>query len=86
MLALAVTPAFAQQVSPSTSSRPASASEKEDEPIVLSPFDVNADADVGYLASTAQSGTRLRTDLKDIASSISVVTKDFMNDIFFNDM
>jgi outer membrane receptor for ferric coprogen and ferric-rhodotorulic acid len=47
---------------------------------------VNAEADTGYLASTAQSGTRLRTELKDIASSISVVTKDFMNDIGATDL
>jgi hypothetical protein len=84
-MALAVTPAFSQQASPA-SSPAASGTEKEDEPVVLSPFDVNADADVGYLASTAQSGTRLRTDLKDIASSISVVTKDFMNDIGATDL
>lgn len=58
----------------------------DDETLVLSPFEVNADADSGYLASTAQSGTRLRTDLKDIASSISVVTKDFMNDIGATDL
>jgi outer membrane receptor protein involved in Fe transport len=54
--------------------------------IVLSPFEVRGDADTGYLASTAQSGTRLRTDLKDIASSISVVTKDFMDDIGAKDL
>jgi outer membrane receptor protein involved in Fe transport len=58
----------------------------DEETVILSPFEVNADADTGYLASTAQSGTRLRTDLKDIASSISVVTKDFMNDIGATDL
>ncbi len=77
---LLITPAFAQ-----TSVNP-SAQEDDDEPVVLSPFEVNADEDRGYLASTAQSGTRLRTDLKDIASSISVVTKVFMNDIGAKDL
>lgn len=58
----------------------------EDEPITMSPFEVRADLDTGYLASTAQSGTRLRTELKDVASSIQVVTKDFLNDIGAKDL
>ncbi len=57
-----------------------------DDTVLMSPFQVDAENDTGYLASTAQSGTRLRTDLKDIASSISVVTKDFMNDIGATDL
>lgn len=52
-----------------------------DDAVMLSPFEVRSDTDNGYLATSAQSGTRLRTDLKDIAASVSVVTKDFMNDI-----
>lgn len=64
----------------------ASSTPPPDDAVVLSPFQVNAEADTGYLASTAQSGTRLRTDLKDIASSISVVTKDFMNDVGATDL
>lgn len=58
----------------------------EEDPVVLSPFEVMAEQDRGYLASTAQSGTRLRTELKDVASSISVITKDFMNDIGAKDL
>src|SRR4051812_48484641 len=52
-----------------------------EETLQLSPFEVRADTDNGYLATSAQSGTRLRSELKDIAASVSVVTKDFMNDI-----
>ncbi len=74
-------PALAQ-----TASSPVRPPAPPEETLVLSPFQVNADADNGYLASSAQSGTRLRTDLKDIASSISVVTKDFMNDIGAKDL
>src|SRR5262245_49876789 len=51
---------------------------------ILSPFEVTAAQDSGYLAGTVQSGTRLRMDLKDAAASISVVTKDFMNDVGAN--
>lgn len=57
-----------------------------EEALVMSPFEVSSERDTGYLASTAQSGTRLRTDLRDIASSISVVTKDFMNDVGAKDL
>src|SRR5688500_3068975 len=55
-------------------------------PLVLSPFEVVSEQDTGYLATSAQSGTRLPTELKDIASSISVITKDFMNDIGAKDL
>lgn len=52
-----------------------------DQAVLLSPFEVREAEDQGYLATSAQSGTRLRSELKDIAASVSVVTKDFMNDI-----
>jgi hypothetical protein len=52
-----------------------------DEPLILSPFEVREAEDQGYLATSAQSGTRLRSELKDIAAAVTVVTKDFMNDI-----
>lgn len=81
LLSSAITLAgFAQATPPPSSPPPA------DDALVLSPFEVRADLDTGYLATSAQSGTRLRTDLKDIASSISVVTKDFMNDIGAKDL
>jgi outer membrane receptor protein involved in Fe transport len=54
--------------------------------VALSPFEVNADQDTGYLPSGVQSGTRLRTELKDVAASISVVTKDFLQDIAATDL
>jgi outer membrane receptor protein involved in Fe transport len=63
----------------------AAAPADEEDLLVLSPFEVKSE-EAGYLASTAQSGTRLRTDLQDIASSISVVTKTFMNDVGANDL
>src|SRR5689334_11444566 len=59
----------------------APASTSADDTVVLSPFEVRNEDDQGYLATSAQSGTRLRSELKDIAASVSVVTKDFMNDI-----
>ncbi|MDQ8201959.1 TonB-dependent receptor plug domain-containing protein [Pelagicoccus sp. SDUM812003] len=52
----------------------------EDEIFELSPFEVTADDSAGYRATASLAGTRIKTDLKDIASSISVVTKDFLKD------
>ncbi len=52
------------------------------EPAVeLSPFVINASDDTGYLATETLSGTRLRTEAKDVASAMTIVTTEFMNDI-----
>ncbi|MFT3780820.1 MAG: TonB-dependent receptor [Nibricoccus sp.] len=56
-------------------------SKQDDELIVLSPFEVSTQTDKGYQASETLAGTRIRTDLKDVGSAISVYTKDFMRDI-----
>ena len=54
----------------------------EDEDLFdLSPFEVTADQDVGYMAANTLAGTRLRTDLRDVGSAISVYTEEFLNDI-----
>src|SRR5688572_19532314 len=60
---------------------PANSSRSSDEAVVLSPFEVREAEDQGYLATSAQSDTRLRSELKDIAAAVTVVTKDCMNDI-----
>lgn len=57
----------------------------EDEEVVeLSPFTVTADNSKGYTATSSLSGTRLNTDLKDIGSSITEMTVDFLKDIGAN--
>jgi outer membrane receptor protein involved in Fe transport len=53
----------------------------KDDAVQLSPFEVAAGKDNGYAASSTLAGTRLRTDLRDVAASITVVTKQFMDDI-----
>jgi outer membrane receptor protein involved in Fe transport len=68
-----------------TSSAKASAGEPNGEAIVLSPFVVTAEEDTGYQATSTLAGTRLRSNLKDIAASISVVTKDLMHDANITD-
>ncbi|MDP3073013.1 MAG: hypothetical protein Q8N18_22155 [Opitutaceae bacterium] len=48
--------------------------------IVLSPFEVSEKLTVGYLANDTLAGTRINTKLKDVANSVQVVTKEFLED------
>ncbi len=58
----------------------AAPSPAKDEVVELSPFQVSSGDDKGYSASSSLSGTRLNSRLEDIASSISVVTKQQLLD------
>jgi len=53
----------------------------ESELVVLSPFEVNTSQDSGYLAGSSTLGGRLNTELKNTPASISVMTKEFIDDI-----
>jgi len=76
-LCLAAAPSLRAQT---TAPAPAAADTNE-EAIVLSPFVVDASADQnGYRANSTLAGTRVRTDLKDVSSAISVVTQQFLQD------
>ncbi len=56
--------------------------DEEDENIFeLSPFQVDESETVGYYSSQTLAGGRLNTNLKDIATSVQVVTREFMQDI-----
>lgn len=66
----------AQQAATPAATDPA----KEDEPIVLSPFTVDASKDTGYFAPNTLAGSRMKTNLADLGASISVVTKAQMED------
>ncbi|HSH09422.1 MAG TPA: TonB-dependent receptor plug domain-containing protein, partial [Oceanipulchritudo sp.] len=46
----------------------------------LSPFEVSTEGSIGYLANNTLAGTRLNSQLKDIANSVQVVTKEFLED------
>jgi outer membrane receptor protein involved in Fe transport len=52
-----------------------------DETFVLSPFTVSSQKDTGYAAANTLAGTRLNTPVRDLGSSISIYTKDFITDI-----
>lgn len=56
-----------------------------EEPVLLSPFEVMSQ-DRGYYASSTMSGTRLNSRVEDLASSISVVTKEQMSDFAMLDI
>jgi len=52
--------------------------------IELSPFVVNVEKDNGYAATTTLSGTRLATNLRDTAGSLSIMTPELMADLNVN--
>ena len=79
LLATITGSARAQTVAPATPAP--SDTPTSDEMVELSPFVVDASEDAGgYLAKATLAGARVRTDLKDVASSISVVTSQFLQD------
>ncbi len=56
-----------------------------EEPVQLSPFEV-VSQDRGYYASSTMSGTRLNSRVEDLASSITVITKEQMSDFAMLDI
>jgi hypothetical protein len=57
------------------------AQEADDEDIFdLSPFTITSAEDTGYAATNTLAGTRLKSDLKDLAGAVQVVTEEFLRD------
>ena len=75
-----LSPALIAQTTPAASPAAPDTGTTEDI-VVLSPFEVSAESDSGYVATDSLAGTRIRSELRDIASSVSVITKDLMTDI-----
>lgn len=72
---------FAPSVMAQAADQAAEAELEEEEVIVLSPFVVEGAEDEGkYRATATLAGSRVRTDLRDIASPLSVVTSQFLQD------
>ena len=77
LLALALaTSAYAQ----TTDEKSSANEESEEDILVLTPFQVDASKDQGYFAENTLAGSRLKTNLADLAASITVVTKQQMED------
>ncbi|MEY2878986.1 MAG: hypothetical protein RLZZ15_1366 [Verrucomicrobiota bacterium] len=74
----------AKKIVPATTAAPRSAA-IGDEVVALSPFEVVSDTK-GYYAANTMSGTRFNSKLEDLASSISVVTKEQMSDFAMLDI
>ena len=62
------------------------ADDKKTGAIVLTPFQVNTDKDVGYAAGNTLSGGRVETPLAITPGSISVMTREFMDDFNITNM
>jgi outer membrane receptor protein involved in Fe transport len=58
---------------------------EQDEPVTLSAFTISASSDVGYTATNTLAGTRINTPLRDVGAAVSVVTKEFLNDVGSHD-
>lgn len=54
--------------------------DESDETIVLSPFMISSASDKGYAAENTLAGTRLKSNLTNVAASVSVVTKQQLID------
>lgn len=53
----------------------------DDDTLVLSPFVIRTEQERGYTASQTLAGNRLVTDVRDIGASISIYTKDMIDDL-----
>lgn len=77
--ALAVSLSLRAQSAPTT--KPPESGKPADDAVVLNPFEVSAGSDNGYAARDTLAGTRFKTELKDVPSQVSVMTKEFLEDI-----
>ncbi|MBK1876448.1 TonB-dependent receptor plug domain-containing protein [Pelagicoccus mobilis] len=59
---------------------------EDDEIFELSPFTVTSEGDDGYRATSTTAGSRLNTQLKDVAASVTVLTDAFMDDLGADDL
>ncbi|QXD25149.1 hypothetical protein F7C95_04410 [Opitutia bacterium ISCC 51] len=64
----------------STSFVQVNAQEDEDEVFDLSPFTITSEEDTGYAATSTLAGSRLKSNLKDLAGPIQIVTEEFLED------
>lgn len=65
------------QTAPAPSPQPGAAVE-------LSPFVVASDKDTGYAATETLAGTRMRTSLRDVGASLTILTPEFLRDLGVN--
>jgi outer membrane receptor protein involved in Fe transport len=69
---------------PASAATPAGSN--RDIPVILSPFEVDGSGERGYYSANTMAGTRLNSRLEDLASSITVVTKQQIADLAILDL
>ena len=84
LLLLAASIAIALPARAQVAAPPAASPGQAEQAVVLSPFTVEAGTEKGYLATQTLNGTRLKTDLRDIGSALTVFTEQMMNDLGAN--
>ena len=83
-LTLAALTAASAQTAPATPPSTPAGGNARDEAVQLSPFQVSEEKDIGYASPTAMSGTRTNELLENLPNAISVLNKDFLQDIAAN--
>lgn len=86
ILGFAFSAALAAAQTPSAATPTPESDEGEDDVVVLSPFNVTAEDDKGYVATNTLAGSRLRTPLADTPAAISEFTTEFLQDIAADDV
>lgn len=81
LLALLGSPLHAQTAPAQPTPPTAITTAKPAEIVELSPFVINAANDRGYYSSQTLAGGRLKTELKDVATSVQVVTEAMLEDL-----
>jgi hypothetical protein len=76
-LAFVAIPVVAQTVPSPPATSPTGA-------VVLTPFEVSSDKDNGYAATETLAGTRMRTNLRDVGASLTILTPEFLRDLGVN--
>lgn len=83
-LALALAPAIVPaQTTPTANGTPQA---QEPPTVELNPFEVSAELDRGYDATNTASGTRTNEPLRNLPNAISILNKQFLDDIAANDL
>jgi hypothetical protein len=93
-LALLLNSALAQVANPNSTPQTANGTttttttttSTSEQPVVLSPFEVESTQDTGYRPRNTLAGSRISTPLNELAEPITVVTKDFIDDIGATDV
>ncbi|HKB89330.1 MAG TPA: TonB-dependent receptor plug domain-containing protein [Opitutaceae bacterium] len=84
VLSLALVVQIAAQTSSSSSE--SLLQKRTDDTVVLTPFEVHTDKDVGYTANSSLAGGRTDTPLKYTPSALSEVTRQFIDDLALTDL